>query len=191
MTKGKNLVIITGSSGSGKSTIIKYLFKDYSKISVNSIKENIFNKYYEEKEILNGASKKDITNKTLNIFWNNLEGEMKNNKNCIIEYPFGKWSENKFNKLISKYKYNVILVIVYVSNYNLIKRRISRIENGERHKGHYDFMGKDKYLEYLKDKLKKSNKIEDIKTKKKYIKKYNLDLKNKKIIIYDNNRAFK
>ena len=68
MTKGKNLVIITGSSGSGKSTIIKYLFKDYSKISVNSIKENIFNKYYEEKEILNGASKKDITNKTLIFF---------------------------------------------------------------------------------------------------------------------------
>ena len=186
----KNLVIITGSSGSGKSEIIKYLYKDYKKISVNSIKEKIFNKYYEKKDILNGVSKKNITNKTLNIFWNSLEEEMQNNNNCMIEYPFGKWSVNKFNKLISKYNYNVILVIVYVSKYNLLKRRISRIERGERHRGHYDFMGKEKYLKYLKDKLKKTKKIDNIETKKKYIKMYDLDLKNKKIIIYDNNKTF-
>ena len=51
-------------------------------------------------------------------------------------------------------------------------------------------MGKEKYLNFLKDKLKKSKKIDDIETKKKYIKNYDLDLKNKKIIIYDNNKTF-
>ncbi len=185
--KKNNLVIISGESGTGKSTILKSIYKDYVKISVDDIKESLFDSYYDiKKSKMNYTSKRMMSDGSFNIFWKMLEELMKNSVNCVVEYTFDEHHTKYFNKLIKKYNYQCILIILYVSKYTRLKRQIKRIKDESRHKGHYNYIGHDNYIIKLKDKLKKTDKIDTEKQKKEYIKWNNLDLRNKKVIIYDN-----
>ena len=84
------LIIVTGISGSGKTTISKYIYNHYSDstiISMDTLKENIDDLVgfdnYEEKQVL-----KNIVYDT---FIRLLTECMKRqDENIIIEYPFNK-----------------------------------------------------------------------------------------------------
>lgn len=187
--KKNTLIIITGSSSSGKTKLLNSSFKNYIKLSPDIIKEEIFDSYYKiKKKRINNNSKVIFDDSSFNIFWNILEELMENSVNCVVEYPFIKTFELDFNKLIKKYDYECILIIVYVKRYNILKRRIDRIKNGTRHKGHHNAIGENKYLKSLYDELKKTNRKDSKKEKMKYIERYNLNILNKKkLIIFDNN----
>ena len=195
--KKNNLVIITGGCGSGKSTILKSTilkstYKDYVTISVDDIKESLFDSYYDiKKSKMNYTSKQMMSDGSFNIFWKMLEELMKKSVNCVVEYPFKVWHVKAFNKLIKKYNYQCTLIIVYVSIYNRLKRQLKRIIDDSRHKGHHNYIGDGNFIRQLKDKLKKTDKKDNEKTKQKYIDLYNIDLLNKKVIIYDNNKSLK
>ena len=167
--KKNNLVIITGDSVSGKSTIIKSIYKDYVTISVDDIKENLFNSYYDiKKSKMNYTSKQMMSDGSFNIFWKMLEELMKKSVNCAVEYPFNEHHIKAFNKLIKKYNYQCTLIIIYVSKYTRLKRQIKRIKDESRHKGHHNYIGQDNFIRKLKDKLKKQIKL-ILKNKKKNI----------------------
>ena len=184
----KNLIIITGSSGSGKTTILDKIKKDYIHFSVNSIKEDLFNKYYQiKKERLDLKTKEIYNSSSLNLFWKLLDKFMSKSINIVVEYFFTHDQTVNFNSLITKHGYRCILIIVYVPKYQLLERKIKRVESDKRHKGHYNHIGnKKKFLTILKKKLEKTKKIDSEKDKEKYIERYNLDLINSKTIIFDN-----
>ena len=144
------LIIITGISGSGKTTIASNIYNYYKKstiISMDTLKENIYDlvgfNNYEEKQKL-----KDIVYDT---FIKILKECMKRqDENIIIEYPFNKKWENIFRELVSKYNYDAITIKVKGKDYDTIFKRLDTRNNStRRHPSHsltnYNLKEKDKY----------------------------------------------
>lgn len=144
------LIIVTGISGSGKTTISKYIYNHYKNstiISMDTLKENIYDLVgfdnYEEKQNL-----KDIVYET---FIKLLTECMKRQDDTIIiEYPFNKKWEQIFKELVDKYNYETITIKVKGKDYDAIFRRLNERNNSsKRHPSHsltkYNLKEKDKY----------------------------------------------
>lgn len=131
------LIIITGISGSGKSTISKVIYNHYKKstlISMDILKENI----YELVGFYNYNQKQNLKKIVYNTFLKLLEECMnRNDENIIIEYPFNKTWENDFKSLLKKYDYNAITIRVKSISYDTIYERLNIRNNGSnRHPSH-------------------------------------------------------
>ena len=131
------LIIITGISGSGKTTIANYLtnyYKFSTIISMDLLKENIYDlvgfKDFEQKQSLKIV--------IYSIFLNLLNECMKrNDENIIIEYPFNINWENKLKKLLEKYSYKAVTIKVKAQNYDIIYQRLAKRNNSKkRHPSH-------------------------------------------------------
>ena len=87
----RNLIITTGISGCGKTALSHYICNRYENstlISMDTLKEDIYD-----------------------IFINLLEECMRRNgKNIVIEYPFNKNWQPKFEKLVKQYDYKAITI---------------------------------------------------------------------------------
>ncbi len=85
----KRSFIVTGISGSGKSTISNYIYKHYKNstlISIDTLKENIS----ELVGFYNYKQKQSLKQIIYNLFIELLNECMKrSDENIIIEYPFG------------------------------------------------------------------------------------------------------
>ena len=144
------LIIITGISGSGKSTISSYIYNHYKNstlISMDTLKENI----YDLVGFNNYGQKQNLKSIIYNTFIELLNECMnRNDENIIIEYPFNKKWENEFKKLIDKYNYEAITIKVKGKDYDTIfKRLYDRNNSSKRHPSHsltsYNLKEKDKY----------------------------------------------
>lgn len=151
------LIIVTGISGSGKTTISKYIYNHYKNstiISMDILKENIYDLIgfdsYEEKQ--------DLKNIVYNTFIRLLTECMKRkDKNIIIEYPFNKKWEQIFKELVYKYNYDAITIKVKGKDYDTIFQRLNERNNSsKRHPSH----SLTKYNLKEKDKYKSTNKLD-------------------------------
>lgn len=144
------LIIVTGISGSGKTTISNYIYSNYENsvlISIDTLKENIYDlvgfNNYEQKQNL-----KPIIYNTFMKLLN--ECMNRNDKNIIIEYPFNKRWTNKFKKLVDKYNCEAITIKVIGKDYDTIFQRLNDRNNSlKRHPSHsltnYNLKEKNKY----------------------------------------------
>lgn len=137
MEKNKKLIVISGITGSGKSSLAKALYDkidDSVLLSVDEIKEWINDK------LLYCNVKEKKYNKELAFSWFEtlLENHMKReSKTIIVEYPFRKKWEFLFRRLTDTYKYKFIVINVYGSDFNSLWAHLKERNSGtERHLSH-------------------------------------------------------
>lgn len=131
------LIIITGISGIGKSTISNYIYKHYKNstlISVDTLKENI----YEIVGFYNHEQKQNLNQLVYNTFIELLNECMKRkDENIIIEYPFSQKWENIFKELINKYNYKAVTIRLKITDYDTVYKRLKQRDNSiNRHPSH-------------------------------------------------------
>lgn len=113
----KKIIIVTGVSGIGKTTISSYLYNHYKEstlISMDQLKESIFPLIgYKSKQEKNQL--KDIV---YSLFSSILEECMnREDEIIIVEYPFSQKWKIVFENLIKKYSYRAITINVKTNDY--------------------------------------------------------------------------
>lgn len=113
----KKIIIVTGVSGIGKTTISSYLYNRYEEstlISMDQLKESIYPLIgYKSKQEKNQL--KDIV---YSLFSSILEECMnREDEIIIVEYPFSQKWKIVFENLIKKYSYRAITINVKTNAY--------------------------------------------------------------------------
>lgn len=132
-----NLILITGSPGSGKSRLMSEL-KDrlaLPALSKDAIKESLFNALPEFDQELS----KMLGIASYASFYAFAEEMLKGGRDCILESNFQTpFSEGDIDNIINKYPANIVQIRCVASLDTLKGRIVSRWESGERHEGHQD-----------------------------------------------------
>lgn len=133
----KTLIIVTGVSGIGKTTISSFLYNYYEEstlISIDQLKEKIYDiagyKNKQEKDAL-----KDIV---YNLFTSMLDECMhRSDKIIIVEYPFSKKWQSIFQNLMEKYSYDAVTINVKTKDYEKVFELVDERNNSsKRHVTH-------------------------------------------------------
>lgn len=147
----KKLIILTGISGTGKTTMAKYIqekLENVTIITVDTILENLCDivgfKDKEQKKKIRSLTKK--TSKKLLELCMEREDEI-----IVIDYPFSKIWEKYFKRISEKYQYDVLTVKMYGESFEDIWDRVyQRDMSDERHIIHeidcYNVKDKDKIV---------------------------------------------
>lgn len=119
----KKLIILTGISGTGKTTLSKYIQKNIDNTTIITVDE-IFEKVCEIIGFHNERQKKANRTIALNCFKKMLEECMKReDKIIVIDYPFKiKWRDF-FNKITEKYGYDTLTVKLYGESFEEVYKR--------------------------------------------------------------------
>lgn len=151
----KKLVIITGVSGTGKSTIAKTIYenvKNSTLLSLDAIKENI----YDIMGFKNKNEKKSLKPLITKIYKQLMKEALKRGDEVVIvEYPFKKKWIKFFEKIVNEYNYEIYTINVFAKNFDILWERLTKRENSkeERHPSHYleeyDFRKKNEYIPYF------------------------------------------
>lgn len=159
----KKIIIITGISGTGKSSLSKKLYNEIENstlLSYDELSESI----YDIIGFKNIEEKKSLQLLNMELYKRLIEESMKREDEVIIlEKPFtGEWKEALKN-LIKKYKYQVCTINMYARDFDTIWNRLLKREKSkkDRHPSHYlnsyCLKNRDKYdpyFEYHYDSLK-------------------------------------
>lgn len=159
----KKIIIITGISGTGKSSFAKKLYNDIENstlLSYDQLSENI----YDMIGFKNIEEKKSLQLLNRELYKRLIEESMKREDEVIIlEKPFTKEWKAFFENLIKKYKYDACTINMYAKDFDTIWNRLVKREKSkkDRHPSHYlnsyCLKNKDKYnpyFEYRYDSLK-------------------------------------
>ena len=130
----KKLIILTGVSGTGKTTLAKYMQKELNNatvITVDTIFENICDiigfRNIKQKNKIRLLAKKF----SKNIL---VECMKRNDEIIIIDYPFSKKWEGYFQKVSRKFEYDVLTVKMYGKTFEDIWNRVCKRDiSKERH----------------------------------------------------------
>ena len=124
MSGNKNLLIVTGGPGTGKSTIAAHLaasFPWFTALSYDEIKEKEWDRFgfdnAEEKARLNAFS--------LEEFYLCLQKLMWEGKDILIEYPFNHRHRDRLWQLTHTYGYNCVTVLLE-ADWRVIYDRFAR-----------------------------------------------------------------
>lgn len=163
MSNMKKLIIISGVSGTGKSTLAKEIYNKVENsilISLDKIAENIYDIMgFKDKE-----QKKDLKKLYIKLAKKLIEEALKRNDEfVIVEYPFKKEWIKFFEQMIEKYKYQVYSIHLFAKDFDTIWKRLEKREmSKDRHPSHYlqTYYSKNKdkykpYFEYEYDDFKK------------------------------------
>lgn len=159
----KKIIIITGISGTGKSSLSKKLYNEIENstlLSYDELSENI----YDIIGFKNIEDKKSLQLLNMELYKRLIEEAMKREDEVIIlEKPFtSEWKE-VFESLIKKYKYQACTINMYARDFDTIWNRLLKREKSQkdRHPSHYlnSYCLKnrekyDPYFEYHYDSLK-------------------------------------
>lgn len=131
----KNLIIITGCPGTGKSFWAKLVCQRFPQIAVlsyDALKEAFWDQYgfrnNEEKTALNEAS--------LQEFYQRLDRRMAMGEDILIEYPFNKRHAPNLQRLIDAHGYRALTLYLYGDMRTIYSRGQKRDGDGGRHPGH-------------------------------------------------------
>lgn len=120
----KNIIVIIGHTGAGKSTLCKKLALHYKAKLLSFAEEgkvfSIQNGYKRIRDCYSGLGKETFVSSFSSFFSNNIEREIKNNKFIIID---GLYEQNIALKLKNKYDAKFILIDVPI---NICLSRIAR-----------------------------------------------------------------
>ena len=150
----KKLIIISGISGVGKSTLAKKMYQKIESstlISLYILKENI----YDIMGFKDKKQKKSLQFMNRKIYKMLIEEAMKRNDEVVIvEYPFKKQWITFFEKMITKYDYEAYTIHLFAKDFDTIWKRLKIRENSvERHPSHYlqeySLKKKEKYEPYF------------------------------------------
>lgn len=133
----KRLIIITGISGCGKTTIAKKLYMHFEKstvLSMDTLRENI----YDLVGFYSKAQKEALKEPTYEIFQTLLQICMKRqDETIIIEFPFHPRWQQVFENYLNVYQYTAITVHVYGIDYDDIYEKLQKRNNSAtRHPAH-------------------------------------------------------
>ncbi len=162
----EKLIIVTGITGIGKTTLASYLYKHYEHstlISIDKLKESIFDIMgYQNKE-----EKDNIKEIVYDLFARLLEESMRRrDKVVIVEYPFKIRWQDIFQHLVEKYHYEAITINVKTEDYDFVYERLDKRNNSsERHVIHSAYA----YNPKNKSKYKSTNEISYAKWKSDYL----------------------
>lgn len=125
----KKIIIVTGVSGIGKTTISSYLYNCYKEstlISMDQLKESIYPLIgYKSKQEKNQL--KDIV---YSLFSSILEECMnREDEIIIVEYPFSQKWKIVFENLIKKYSYRAITINVKTNDYEKVFDLVDKRNN--------------------------------------------------------------
>ena len=150
----KKIVIITGVSGTGKSTLAKKLYqeiKNSTMLSMDVLAENI----YDIAGFKNRKEKQQLKKIYITMFKKILEEVLKREDEIVIvEYPFKKEWISFFDKIIEKYNYKAYTIQLYAKDFDTIWDRLQKREpSKQRHPSHYlekyELRNKNKYKPYF------------------------------------------
>jgi len=133
------LVIITGISGTGKTTLAKMLYErieNSTLLSYDELSENI----YDILGFINKEEKKALQKLNVEIYIRLIEECMQRKDEVIIlEKPFKKQWIEFFENLIQKFNYQVYTINMFAKNFDIIWRRLLKREKSKesRHPSHY------------------------------------------------------
>lgn len=150
----KKLIIISGISGVGKSTLARKMYQKIENstlISLDVLAENIY-------DIMGFKDKKQ--KKSLQLLYKKVyrmlieEAMKRSDEVVIVEYPFKKEWITFFEKMVSKYNYEVYTIHLFAKDFDTIWKRLQIRENSkERHPSHYlqeyNLKNKEKYKPYF------------------------------------------
>lgn len=127
----KKIIIVTGVSGIGKTTISSYLYNHYKEstlISMDQLKESIYPLIgYKSKQEKNQL--KDIV---YSLFSSILEECMnREDEIIIVEYPFSQKWKIVFENLIKKYSYRAITINVKTNDYEEVFDIVNKRNNSD------------------------------------------------------------
>lgn len=158
------LIIITGISGTGKTTLAKTLYKKIENSTLLSYDEFI-ESISDIAGFKNESEKKSLRLLNTRMYKKLIEECMKRKDEVIIlETPFSRKWTKFFNKLIEEYNYDVCTINMFAQNFDIIWKRLLKREKSkkDRHPSHYleSYCLKKKeeykpYFEYDYDILKK------------------------------------
>lgn len=150
----KKLIIISGISGTGKTTLAKKLYQKIENstlISLDILAEDI----YDIMGFKDKGQKKELQLLYKKVYKMLIEEAMKRNDEVVIvEYPFKKQWITFFEKMITKYDYQVYTIQLFAKDFDTIWERLKIRENSvERHPSHYlqeySLKKKEKYEPYF------------------------------------------
>ena len=132
----KTLIIISGGSGTGKSTTAKELLSRIEDritvLSYDDIKEAAWDKTgfdnAEQKKLLDGAS--------LLRFYEILDETMTGGVPVVIEYPFYQYHRDELERLVKKNGYDAVTVYLHTDPQTAYENGVLRDNAGARHPGH-------------------------------------------------------
>jgi predicted kinase len=131
----KNLIIVTGCPGCGKSSYASRICRAFPSLqlfSYDTMKEAFFDRYGFDSE----EEKDDLNARSLLKFYETLDRAMAKGNSILIEYPFCRKHVPPLKRLISKYKYQAITVLLDGDMHEFYLRVQQRNENPDRHPGH-------------------------------------------------------
>lgn len=135
----KKLIIVTGVSGTGKTTLAKTLYEKLENSVLLSYDE-FSEKIYDIIGFKNAEQKNHLYNLNIEIYKKLIEECMQREDEIIIlEKPFKSEWRNFLKNLITKYKYETYTINVYAKDFQTIWNRLLKRENSkkERHPAHY------------------------------------------------------
>ncbi len=150
----KKLIIISGISGTGKTTLAKKMYRKIENstlISLDSLKEDI----YDIMGFKDKKQKKSLSSLCKKVYKTLIEKSMqRNDEVLIVEYPFKKKWIKFFEKMVNKYNYQVYTIHLFAKDFDTIWNRLKIRENSiERHPSHYlqtyCLKNKEKYKPYF------------------------------------------
>lgn len=133
------LIIITGVSGTGKTTLANILYEKIENstlLSYDKLSENI----YDIVGFKNNNEKKKLRILNIKIYKELIEQCMqRKDKVIILEKPFKKEWKNFFYDLSKKYKYQVYTINIFAKDFETIWNRLLKreISKEDRHPSHY------------------------------------------------------
>ena len=150
----KRLIIITGISGTGKSSLARTLYnklENSTLISFDALLENVYDILgFKDKE------QKDSLRTINNIFYKKLikESLFREDEIVIVEYPFAKEWKKYFFDISLKYNYKIYTINMFAKDFDTIWNRLKIRENScERHPSHYlqsyFFKNKNQYIPFF------------------------------------------
>lgn len=135
----KKLIIVTGISGTGKTTLAKMLYEKINGstlLSYDTLSENI----YDIVGFKNKTEKKSLQSLNIELYKKLIRECMKRKDEVIIlERPFKKEWIDFFDNLSKQYAYEIYTINVFAKDFNVIWARLLKREKSkkERHPSHY------------------------------------------------------